>query len=364
MRKISASLIFVILAGCTAGGVVPTMPAVTDVPALQSRATQAASISGSPAVPVYVVHNIKPAFVRGAKVLVGVYSDFRTSVSKRVDILNDQTAEQVAASHDGRLFVREDNGAASSAVAVYAPWGGKLLYTISLPDAAVNMAVDAAGKLYVQYETSGTNSAVAIFNPDSTTPLRTIQLGEEAVLNVSPSGDIYAAYRNSSSAMVEVYTPKHLQPSYAFTVPGSNPYNWAFQFDASGNFYAADATPAILEYAPGSTSPTGTLTTGGPGAEYLTFDLHGNLYASATDGTVQYFPVGQTVPSYAIPSYNGMTVTGVAADPFGGVLVSYWSDATTPVVLYSARSTTAVPLDGRLYWFSQTAVGGTVRQVD
>ncbi len=309
MRYLLALLTIGLLAGCSSAGNGSSNN--SEIPANSSFARRASSVQSTsmPAAPIYVLHNTRPAWLHGGgPVLVGIYADNGTSVSYRVGDVTDNSAQQVAVDALGRLYVLNSFSTTASAVAVYSPWGRQLRYTISVPGRAYNIALDGSRNLYVQYLAGGAGGPedISVYAPGSTTALRTIQLAGTAEEVVAPSGTIYAAaYGSGNNAQITVYPAGHAKPSYSFTIAGPNPYVWSLQTDQSSNFYVTNLSPNILEYAPGSTTPTRTLTTGSEIPHLMSFDSNGNLYASDSDGTILHFQSGSTTPSARSPRTKG-----------------------------------------------------------
>ncbi len=100
---------------------------------------------------------------------------------------------------------------------------------------------------------------------------------------------------NYESATVSEFAPGSTTPTATLT--GLN-YPIALAFDSSGNLYVAnEAGTTVSKFAPGSTTPTATLT-GLNNPIALAFDSSGNLYVANYYGnTVSRFTPGSTTPS-------------------------------------------------------------------
>ena len=91
--------------------------------------------------------------------------------------------------------------------------------------------------------------------------------------------------------------------------------------DASGNLYVANIlNNTVSKFAPGSTTPTATLT-GLQNPQALAFDGSGNLYVANVYGnSVSEFAAGSTTPTATL---NGVTFPcGLAFDPSGNLYVA------------------------------------------
>ncbi len=112
-----------------------------------------------------------------------------------------------------------------------------------------------------------------------------------------PNGNLYVA--NNGDATVSVFAPGSTTPTSTLT--GLNDPA-ALAFDAEGNLYVANAGATATDgsvsvFAPGSTTPTSTLM-GLSDPTALAFDAHGTLYVANTlTTTISVFPIPQPVAS-------------------------------------------------------------------
>ena len=140
------------------------------------------------------------------------------------------------------------------------------------------------------------------------------------------SGNLYVAdYRGNE---VSEFAPGSTTPTTTLT--GLN-YPSALAFDSSGNLYVANVVGmTVSEFAPGHTAPTATFT-GLDDPFALAFDRSGNLYVANDDGmTVSEFAPGHTTPTTTFTGLNNPIA--LALDPSGDLYVANWANGTGTTV--------------------------------
>lgn len=177
------------------------------------------------------------------------------------------------------------------------------------------LALDSAGHLYVSNLGFDYPEAVNEFGQRGKTFLRTIShLKRPGPITLDSAGDLYLVRRRE----VDIYDKTDgrrvlhrikLRFGSALTV------------DAAGNLYVAAGTNAIDVYAPGSTTPSRTITDGIFDPISLAVDSAGNLYVanvfggtedcgSTPGGTVTVYAPGSESVLYTIGANDGICFPG------------------------------------------------------
>jgi hypothetical protein len=175
---------------------------------------------------------------------------------------------------------------------------------------ADSMVTDAKGDLAVAQ-----TDYVAVFAPGKTKPYWTI--GDvpyvDGGIAFDSAGNLDVASGDSKGAAVRVYAPNTNTPLRIMQVPYRTQIA-QIAFDGSGNLfvltYCVDncgETPAIAEFAAGTTTPQREITKGFPsGVEFMWMSVapSGDLYvatsASLSGGNVLIYPAGRDAPSRTI----------------------------------------------------------------
>ena len=139
---------------------------------------------------------------------------------------------------------------------------------------------------------------------------------------------------NGATNTVSEFAPGSTTPTATLT---GLDYPDALAFDSSGNLYVANgATNTVSEFAPGSTTPTATLT-GLNEPHALAFDSSGNLYvANEGSSTVSEFAPGSTTPTAVLFGLD--YPDALAFDSSGNLYVA--NGATNTVSEFAPGSTT------------------------
>ncbi len=210
----------------------------------------------------------------------------------------------------GDLFVANTGG---TTVSEFAPSGTTPIATLALPGIPTALACDSSGNLFVGLNTNnGLGGIVEMFAPDATTASAILQAGNADVRSLAfdKHGNLYAgaeSYDSDNGAIsyfdtVAEFTPGATEPTAVLTGIGIPD---ALAFDSNDNLYVANggyiiagfpnviAGTTISEFAPGSTTPTATLT-GLNSPDALAFDARGDLYAANYNypGTISEFAPG------------------------------------------------------------------------
>jgi sugar lactone lactonase YvrE len=216
--------------------------------------------------------------------------------------INDPTA--AAFDTHGNLWVANFAG---GNVTAYAPGGTQIMAdTIGGLAHPTGLAFDAQGNLWVSQEGNNDNPTVEAFAPGTTTamPTDTIPtsagLSEPIGLAFDASGTLWVA----NAINVLAFTPGTSTPIAADTITTSEgPTGVAF--DTQGNLWIANevvivngaGTGSVMEFKPGTTTPSATLTTGIEDPFRLAFDASGNLWVvNFGTNTVAAFAPGGTAP--------------------------------------------------------------------
>ncbi|HEY5311398.1 MAG TPA: autotransporter-associated beta strand repeat-containing protein, partial [Pirellulales bacterium] len=287
-------------------------------------------------------------FPAGSTTASATYS---TGVSKPTALAFDSS---------GNLYVANYYGGSGNdaPVSEFAPGSTtpSATYTASIGE-PIALAFDPSGNLYVE---SSAEDAVTEFAKGSTTLGATYNTGlvQPQALAFDSGGDLYVMNRDNDSVS-EFGSGSTTVPIATYSAGLSTPAGMVF--DSSGNLYVANfegvGSGTVTEFAPGSTTPSATYTTGAgrPGPDSLALDSHGNLYvANYGANTVVEFAPGNTTP---IATYS----TGVeepdalAFDASGNLYVSnlgsdtvtkFAPGSTTPIATYSTSLSLGVPIAG------------------
>jgi serine/threonine-protein kinase len=232
---------------------------------------------------------------------------------------------------DSRGVLYVSNGAHNT-ITLYARGKPALLRTIVVatglddPDA---LAMDSLGNLYAanNYE-----STVTIYSPTSAEVVRTITEGvaSPSLMMFDGSGNLYVAsyygVGGDAAGFVTIYRPGSSKP-YKTLTEGIYGPNYAFAFDADGNFYVASGCPEdshpIAEYSAKTRTLLRTIGRAGICPSSMTFDASGNLYVAVVGlpGDVSVFAPGSSDPKYQIT--DGVNYPdGVVFDASGNLYVS------------------------------------------
>jgi sugar lactone lactonase YvrE len=209
----------------------------------------------------------------------------------------------LAVGSNGGLYVMN---AGNGTVSVYGKSQRRPRYIVTNGiDGPQALALDSYGDLFVANYNGNT---VTVYAPGTTRLIRTISQGVKTpdALAFDNSGNLYVA--NFNGASVTVYGPGAPSPLYTITTGLSQPD--ALALDSSADLFAADHdTGSITAYQPGSSIPWYTISDNS-GANALTVDGLGNLYAgNSIDQThgnsVSVYGPGQPSASYTITNGIG-----------------------------------------------------------
>jgi hypothetical protein len=201
--------------------------------------------------------------------------------------------------------------------------------------------------IYVTSEDGSITSGVYLYplKGQDQAPIGLITAGTSAPqgLGIDAKGDLYVA--NSGNDTVTAYAPGSTSPSTTYSSGVGAPFD--VKAGSDGTVYVANTSGgpsgagSVTEYAAGSTSPERTLTLSGYVATSLALDASGNLYVgwfgfSAFNVIVEEYAPGATtgtnlnldLPSNSFPAY------GLVVDPKGNLDV--WYESLDHTVKYLA----------------------------
>ncbi len=223
----------------------------------------------------------------------------------------------IVLSHSGFLYVANYD---ASTVTVYKNRGRTLVRTISrLLKHPVQLALDSKGNLYVRDK-----SGVLIYQNAKERVVRRIPGHLVYTFALDAADNVYIATRKTN--VISVYAPGSLTPTR--TISDGVEVASSLAFDGSGNLYVANGlgggscdvegkayAGSITIYAPGASSPFQTIT-GSDGLCYparLAFSHAGNLYVTnetnnSTEGSVlEYAPASNTLLLTIVQGVNSPT---------------------------------------------------------
>ena len=149
------------------------------------------------------------------------------------------------------------------------------------------------------------NGAVVVFPPAGTKPSWTIKELTAFTLAFDQSGNLYASTTNG----IAVYAPGTSSPSRTISVGSGSAFASAIDFDAVGNLYAIVDNRgfySILVYAPNGDSPIATITQGLDSPVSLAFLAAQSLYVanrgggSGDSGTVTIYQQLKNTPAATV----------------------------------------------------------------
>ena len=200
-------------------------------------------------------------------------------------------------------------------------------------DYPTGMAFDSSGNLYVAnceicYTGIPGNAPdqILVFAPGGTVPIRTITANLNGALGVALDANNTLYVENCINCYVggeqDIPPGSDTITEYSSFATGSNylrTITFASQpdiptglaFDSSNNLYVGNFGPnTVTEYAPGTTTPSKTISTGINEPTGLAFDKQGTLYVSNFAGTVTEYPAGYTTgnPSATLTASNATWV--------------------------------------------------------
>jgi hypothetical protein len=246
----------------------------------------------------------------------------------------------------GHLFVSEQRQNAGYPLNIYDDQGAKLVQTIYQGHSFNDMQLDANGNLFnicalkrvCEYPTGkGGNvlqphiSRELQFNPQKYSPI--------GMLALDPRGDLAVL----AAPTIAIFHPKQHSPYWS--IPIDSYLVSAIEFDNSGDLYVAVENPstAILEFAPGETSPSRTIAdSAGGNVASLAVDQLNNLYALTVGpaaAAVSVYPQGSNQPSLVISSgLIANEASSLAVSPSGEVFVGNQGNPGNVVVYASGKT--------------------------
>ena len=275
------------LAGC--GG--SQGPTVSQGPVIISQAARGPMPQASP---LFVPSSkakppgwLSPEAIRSAKAVYYIY------------VADYYNSEILIYPESGKL--QSPIGMISSGVA--SPWG---LYVSQNADQNANLFVANSGGNSVTVYPAGSTSPSATYSQDLSRPLYPI---------VDSSGDLFVS--NANNGTVVEYPPGSTTPSRVLQTPGNEADG--MDFDPQGNLYVAYRNSSsygvgsIEEFAAGSSQGRSLgMTLNQP--QGVIVDKNDNILAVETGGTnrIDVFPPGAKTPSLELPTPNGDTPTQLA----------------------------------------------------
>ena len=156
----------------------------------------------------------------------------------------------------------------------------------------------------------------------------TLSGGADA-LAFDKNGNMFVAL-SSYANVVDEYTPPYTGSPTVISAGSSSSFNYptSLATDSSGDLYIGDSNYTVLEYAPGTTTPSRTLNPTVAGVtvlpNYLCTDPSGDLFVanngSNSYGAIQEFAATGTTATHLVS--NIMGINSIACDSVGNVFVA------------------------------------------